>query len=85
MTPREFHLNPGDYGLPTRDELVAYRIWDTHFHGFMSTGDPIAQYRTNNFYVERMGIERSLTMEAGGTLADPLTPARHDAALRAIL
>ena len=40
MNPREFFLNPADYGLPTRDELVAYRIWDTHFHGFNVTARP---------------------------------------------
>src|SRR5436190_913528 len=34
MNAREFFINPADYGLPTRDELVAYRIWDNHFHGF---------------------------------------------------
>jgi hypothetical protein len=28
MNPHEFFINPTDYGLPTRDELVAYRIWD---------------------------------------------------------
>ena len=27
MDPREFFINPADYGLPTRDELVACRIW----------------------------------------------------------
>jgi len=86
MTPREFHLNPADYGLPTRDELVALRIWDSHFHGFYgAASDPVAQYRANNFYVERMGIERSISLEIGGTLANPLTPAPHDDALRAIL
>ena len=62
MTPREFHLNPADYGLPTRDELVDLRIWDSHFHGFYgAASDPVAQYRANNFYVERMGIERSIS------------------------
>ena len=86
ISPREFFINPADYGLPTRDELVAYRIWDTHFHGFYgATGDPVAQFRANNFYVERMGIERSITLEAGGTLSNQLTPAPHDAAVRAIL
>ncbi|MCX6941256.1 MAG: amidohydrolase family protein, partial [Verrucomicrobia bacterium] len=86
MTPREFHLNPADYGLPTRDELVDLRIWDSHFHGFYgAASDPVAQYRANNFYVERMGIERSISLEIGGTLANPLTPAAHDDAVRAIL
>lgn len=86
MSPREFHLNPADYGLPTRDELVDLRIWDSHFHGFYgAASDPVAQYRANNFYVERMGIERSISLEIGGTLANPLTPAPFDDALRALL
>ena len=86
MTPREFHLNPADYGLPTRDELVDLRIWDSHFHGFYgAASDPVAQYCANNFHVERMGIERSISLEIGGTLANPLTPAPFDDALRALL
>ena len=36
MNPREFFINPADYGLPTQEELVAYRIWDNHFHGFLA-------------------------------------------------
>lgn len=85
MSPREFHLNPADYGLPTREQFVALRIWDTHFHGFNGQGDVIAQYRFNQFYVERMGIERSISLEIGGTIGNPLAPARHDDAVRAIL
>ena len=85
MNPREFFINASDYGLPTRDELVAYRIWDTHFHGFLRARDPVAQFRQNNFYVERMGIERSISLEVGGTLEDPLKPAPHDAEVRSIL
>lgn len=85
MTPREFSINAADYGLPTRDELVALRIWDTHFHGFWGAADPVAQYRFNQFYVERMGIERSISLEIGGTLANPLTPSPYDDALRGLL
>ena len=85
MQPREFHLSAADYGVPTRDELAAYRIWDTHFHGFNSSNRPIQQFRAYNFYVERMGIERSISLEIGGTLANPLTPAPHDDEVRAIL
>ena len=76
MNPREFFINPADYGLPTREELVAYRIWDTHFHGFYGSGNPLAQFRANNFYVERMGIERSISLEIGGTLPEPLKPGK---------
>ena len=31
MNPREFFINPADYGLPTQEESVAYRIWDNHW------------------------------------------------------
>ena len=62
MNAREFFINPADYGLPTREELVAYRIWDNHFHGFLGK-NPIEQYEQNNFFVERMGIERSIAQE----------------------
>ena len=85
MSPREFSFNPADYGVPTRDELVGYRIWDSHFHGFNARQNPVAQFRENNFYVDRMGIERSISLEIGGTLSDPLTPAPWDSEVRAIL
>lgn len=85
MDPLAFALNPADYGLPTREELVAYRIWDTHFHGFNDRTDPLGQFHANNLYVRRMGIERSVTLEAGGTLRAPLQPAAHDAELRELL
>jgi hypothetical protein len=51
--------------------LVAYRIWDNHFHGFLSAKNPIEQYEQNNFFVERMGIERTISQEIGGTLEEP--------------
>ena len=84
MNPREFFINPADYGLPTRDELVAYRIWDNHFHGFASA-NPIEQYERNNFFVERMGIERSIAQEVGGTLEEPFAPYPYDAEILKIL
>jgi len=33
MNPREFFINPADYGLPTQEELVAYRIGAKSFGG----------------------------------------------------
>jgi uncharacterized protein len=69
-TAREFALNPADYGLPTRDDLVKLRIWDMHYHGFMTGG--IRGHEENLFYVERMGIERMLSLDIAGTAADPL-------------
>ena len=84
MNPREFFIDAAAYGLPTRDELVAYRIWDNHFHGFASP-QPIEQYERNNYYVERMGIEMSVAQEIGGTLIEPFAPYPHDAEILRIL
>jgi len=84
MDPRDFSIDPAAYGLPTREERVAYRIWDDHFHGFNSPR-PIEQYETNSFYVERMGIEHSISNEIGGTLQNPFTEAPFEAEMVAIL
>jgi hypothetical protein len=67
---REFALDPAAYGLPTRDDLVKLRIWDIHYHGFMNGG--IRSHEENLFYVERMGIERMLSLDIAGSPADPL-------------
>lgn len=67
---REFALNPAAYGLPTRDDLVKLRIWDIHYHGFYGGG--IRQHEENLFYVERMGIERMLSLDIAGSPNDPL-------------
>jgi len=67
--PRDFVLNAAAYGLPTRDELVKYRIWDIHYHGFMGG---IRAHEENMFYVERMGIERCLSLDIVGSGRDPL-------------
>src|SRR6187549_2135848 len=68
--PREFALDPAAYGLPTRDDLVKLRIWDMHYHGFMNGG--IRSHDENMFYVERMGIERMLSLDIAGSGTDPL-------------
>jgi hypothetical protein len=70
QSEHEFALNPAAYGLPTRDELVKLRIWDMHYHGFFQGG--IRQHEENLFYVERMGIERMLSLDIAGTPEDPL-------------
>jgi predicted TIM-barrel fold metal-dependent hydrolase len=67
---REFVLDPAAYGLPTREELVKLRIWDIHYHGFLRGG--VRQHEENLFYVERMGIERMLSLDIAGSPADPL-------------
>ena len=53
-----------------RDDLVQLRIWDIHYHGFFGGG--MKQHLENLFYVERMGIERMLSVDIAGTAADPL-------------
>ncbi|HEY2414844.1 MAG TPA: amidohydrolase family protein [Pirellulaceae bacterium] len=68
--PRQFVLSPAAYGLPTREDLVKFRIWDLHYHGFLGGG--MKQHLENLFYVERMGIERMLSVDIAGTAADPL-------------
>jgi predicted TIM-barrel fold metal-dependent hydrolase len=65
-----FVLDPAAYGLPTRDELVKLRIWDIHYHGLY--GGSLRQHEENLFYVERMGIERMLSLDIAGTPTDPL-------------
>jgi predicted TIM-barrel fold metal-dependent hydrolase len=67
---RKFALDPSHYGLPTRDDLVRLRIWDIHYHGFFNAG--IRSHEENLFYVERMGIERMLSLDIAGSPTDPL-------------
>ena len=67
---REFTQDPAAYGLPTREDLVKLRIWDMHYHGFMNGG--IRSHEENLFYVERMGIERMLSLDIAGSGTDPL-------------
>jgi uncharacterized protein len=84
--PRDFALNPAAYGLPSREELVTLRIWDIHYHG-MSDGD-LRQHEENLFYVERMGIERMLSLDIVGSGRDPLgtsVPAEKRRAIREYL
>ena len=68
--PRQFALNPADYGLPTRADLVAMRIWDMHYHGL--EGGNFRRHEETQFYVERMGIERVLSLDIAGSQRDPL-------------
>jgi predicted TIM-barrel fold metal-dependent hydrolase len=84
--PRDFALNPAAYGLPTRDDLVKLRIWDIHYHGIWEGN--LRQHEENLFYVERMGIERMLSLDIAGTQSDPLgtsVPAEKKRALREYL
>ncbi len=85
MTSGQFALDPTYYGIPDREQLVDLRIWDSHYHGFMTGGDRVRQHQEMMFYVDRMGIERVISVDIGGTLEDPITPKQHDSAQLAIL
>ena len=65
-----FALNPADYGIPTREELRKLRIWDMHYHGLWEGN--LKKHEEKLQHVERMGIERVLTLDIAGTPADPL-------------
>jgi predicted TIM-barrel fold metal-dependent hydrolase len=67
---KSFTLNPAHYGLPTRDELRKLRIWDIHYHGLWE-GD-LKKHEETMAYVQRMSIERVLSLDIAGTPADPL-------------
>jgi len=85
MNAGKFILNPSYYGIPDLDELKDLRIWDGHYHGFHSSDDPVKQHQEMMFYVERMGIERVISLDIGGSLREPLTPKPYDGELRALL
>lgn len=78
MKNHAFVLDPHLYGLPNLQELKDFRIWDSHYHGFYATAQPIRQHEEMMYYVERMGIERIISVDIGGTLQDPLDPKPHD-------
>lgn len=80
-----FAIDPHLYGLPNLQDLIDYRIWDSHYHGFLTGSDPIKQHHEMMYYTERMGIERVISVDIGGTLQDPLDPKPHDKEQLAIL
>lgn len=85
MTALEFALDPRAFGLPSRDELRALRIWDVHYHGFYPNVESIQQHQQMLFYVERMGIERCLSLDIGGSRRDLLGDSPNEEIQRRIL
>lgn len=85
MNPREFALSPAAFGLPTREQLVAWRIWDLHYHGFYPNVEDYRQHEQMRFYIERLGIERSLSLDIGGSRADLLADSPNEDRQRQIL
>lgn len=58
QSEHNFPVDPAELGLPARDELVDMRIWDLHYHG-------IGNHQEIVKYVERMGIERLISLDIG--------------------
>lgn len=73
-----FTVDPAALGLPSRDELVDMRIWDSHYHGTGSHEEIVK-------YIKRMGIERVISLDIGGggvTSEDPERDKRHRSLLK---
>lgn len=86
MNNNKFEFDPRQYGLPDVAKLKEYRIWDTHYHGYLTSDpDPIAYNEKMLKYVRRMGIERVISVDIGGTLSRPLDPKPYDERKRKFL
>src|SRR5690606_27898734 len=85
MKKPTFAFDPKQYGLPDYETLKEYRIWDTHYHGYLTNGNPILQNTKMLKYVRRKGIERVIAVDIGGTLAKPLDPKPYDGEKKKIL
>jgi predicted TIM-barrel fold metal-dependent hydrolase len=74
MKSQKFTLNPSYYGIPDLQQLKDLRIWSDHYHGLMVG---IKQHEEMMFYIERMGIEKVISLDIGGD-TDPLLPSFYD-------
>lgn len=54
----EFGLDPRSIGLPSRDDLLEMRIWDSHYHGFSQQDEVMP-------YFDRMAVERVFALDVG--------------------
>lgn len=68
----EFPVSPAHYGLPTREQIREWRVWDGHYHGFNITEDE-AKHRQMLLFAERMGIERLIALDIGGPREAPFS------------
>lgn len=85
MDATPFPIDPKKYGLPDLQQLKDFRIWDGHYHGFWTTIQPVKQHEQMMYYVNRMGIERVISVDIGGTLQKPLITMEYDQELRSLL
>jgi len=82
MTLQQFALNPTYYGIPDLQRLKDLRIWSDHYHGFAGG---LEQHKQMMFYVERMGIEKVISLDIGSIEDDALIPSPIDNEEREIL
>ena len=82
MNQKEFALNPTWYGIPDQQQLKDLRIWSDHYHGFARG---LKQHEEMMFYVERMGIEKVISLDIGSIEDDALVPSPIDNEEREIL
>ena len=82
MNSTEFALNPAYYGIPDQQQLKDLRIWSDHYHGFAGG---LKQHKEMMFYVERMGIEKVISLDIGSIEDDALVPSPIDNEEREIL
>ena len=82
-----FPIDPKAYGIPDLQQLKDYRIWDSHYHGLWTViaPNPIKVHEEMMTYANRMGIERVVSVDIGGTLDNPLIPTKYDGELRKLL
>lgn len=83
-SPVDFALNLADYGLPTREQFQGLRIWDMHYHGFYRTEGTRA-HEEMLFYIERLGIERVISLDIGGQMKEETGPRPDDEVQRRVL
>src|ERR1044072_7704017 len=82
MSLKEFVLNPAYYGIPDQQQLKDLRIWSDHYHGFAGG---LEQHNQMMFYVDRMGIEKVISLDIGSIEDDALVPSPIDDEERSIL
>lgn len=84
MNATDFALDPALYGLPTRAQLRALRIWDLHYHGFNNATDE-GPHQRMMIFAERLGIERVFSLDIGGSRTNPLESSPFEVVQRRIL
>ena len=78
----KFSIDPKKYGLPDLQQLKDFRMWDSHYHAFLSPENLVSDHEEMMFYVKRMGVERVIALDVGGERLKPLIPTTYDKQMR---